>query len=125
MFESIKVALPVILSITLLSVGLVAWRGGEMAKAYGGSKIALVAGYLVGGLLFGCVAVWVYVWMVGRWPETAPTIYLWLALGIAMCLNIMALSVRRQYSRTVVMIWIILNVVWGAGYGWLVPSMLR
>jgi len=125
MFESIGAALPVILAMTLLSTGLVAWRGGEMAKAYGGSKIAVVAGYLVGGLLFGCVAVWVYVWMVGRWPETAPTIYLWLALGIAMCLNIMALSERRKKSRTAVMIWIILNVVWGAGYGWLVPLVLR
>jgi len=125
MFESIGAALPVILAITLLSVGLVAWQGGEMSKAYGGSKIALVAGYLVGGLLFGCVAVWVYVWMAGRWAGTAPTIYLWLALGIAMCLNILALSERRKHSRTAVMIWIILNVVWGAGYGWLVPLMLR
>lgn len=125
MFESIGAALPVILLMTLLSVGLVAWRGGEMAKAYDASKIAVVAGYLVGGLLFGCVAVWVYVWMVGRWPQTAPTIYLWLALGIAMILNIMALSERRMHSGTAVMIWIILNVIWAVGYGWLVPLMLR
>lgn len=125
MFESIGAALPVILAITLLSVVLVAWRGEEMAKAYGGSKIAVVAGYLVGGLLLGCVAVWVYAWMAGRWPETAPTIYLGLALGIAMWLNIMALRERRNASRTAVMIWIILNMVWAAGYGWLVPLMLR
>jgi hypothetical protein len=125
MFESIGTALPAILAITLLSVGLVAWRGEAMAKAYGGPKIAVVAGYLVGGFLLGCIAVWVYAWMSGRWPETAPTIYLGLALGIAMWLNIMALRERRNASRTAVMIWIILNMVWAAGYGWLVPRMLR
>ena len=123
--ESIGTALLVILAITLLSVVLVAWRGEEMAKAYGGSKIAVVAGYLVGGFLLGCVAVWVYVWMAGRWPETAPIIYLGLAIGIAMWLNIMAWRERRSASRTAVMIWIILNMVWAAGYGLLLPLVLR
>jgi CHASE2 domain-containing sensor protein len=125
MLESIGTALPVILAMTLLSVALVAWRSEEMAKAYGGPKIAVVAGYLVGGLLLGCIAVLVYAWMAGRWPEAAPTIYLGLALGLAMWLNIMAFRERRNASRTAVMIWIILNMVWAAGYGWLVPLIHR
>ncbi len=125
MIENVRAALPVILPVTLLTVAIVAWQAEEMAKAYETSKGGVVVGFLIAGLIFGWIAVQVYVWMAGRWPDSASTIYLWVALGIAVVANVLALVMRRNYSGTVVVIWIVLNTGWGAAYGWLAPLLLR
>ena len=124
MLKSIGTALPVILPITLISVGLVAWQSGEMAKAYGLSKAGLISVYLVGGLILGCAAVWIFKWMAGRWSQDAATYFFWLAIGLAMLLNLMAWSERQNQSGVVIVIWFVLNAVWGLGYGWLLPRIL-
>jgi hypothetical protein len=125
MAENTMAALPVILSITAFSVALVAWRAGDMAKAFNRSKIAIVLAHLIGGLIIGFLAVWVYMWMAGHWPGRAAILFRWVALGIAVVLNILVLMMYRRFSKTVVIVLIVLNVVWGVGYGWLLPVVLR
>ena len=118
-------ALPVILSFTVFSVALVAWRAEDMAKAYSLSRGNVVLAYLIGGLIIGCLAVCVYVWMAGQWPDRAAILFRWAALGIAVVLNILVLMMHRKFSRIVVTVWFVLNVVWGVGYGWLLPMVIR
>jgi hypothetical protein len=125
MVENTVAALPVILSITVFSVALVAWRAGDMAKVFNRSKVAVVLAYLIGGLIIGFLAVCVYVWMAGHWPSRAVILFRWVALGIAVLLNILVLMMHRKFGRAVVIVWIVLNVVWGVGYGLLLPVVLR
>ena len=125
MAENTIAALPVILSITVFSVALVTWRAGDMAKVSNRSKVAVVLAYLIGGLIIGFLAVWVYMWMAGHWPGRAAILFRWVALGIAVVLNILVLMMYRRFSKAVVIVLIVLNVVWGVGYGLLLPVLLR
>ena len=125
MAENTVASLTVILSITVFSVALVAWRAGDMAKVFNQSKVAVVLAYLIGGLIIGFLAVCVYVWMAGHWPARAAILFRWFALGIAVVLNILVLMMYRRFSRAVVIVLIVLNVVWGVGYGWLMPMVIR
>ncbi len=125
MAENTMAALPVILSITVFSVALVAWRGEDMAKVFNRSKVAVVLAYLIGGLIIGFLTVCVYVWMAGHWPGRAAILFRWVALGIAVVLNILVLMMHRKFNRAVVIVLIVLNVVWGVGYGLLLPVVLR
>jgi len=125
MAENTMAALPVILSITVFSVALVAWRAGDMAKVFNQSKVAVVLAYLIGGLIIGFLAVCVYVWMAGHWPARAAILFRWVALGIAVVLNILVLMMYRRFSRAVVIVLIVMNVVWGVGYSWLMPMVIR
>ena len=125
MAENTIAALPVILSITVFAVALVAWRGEDMARAFNRSRIAVVLAYLIGGLIVGFLAVCVYVWMAGHWPGQAVILFRWVALGIAVVLNILVLMMHRKFCRSVVIVLMVLNVVWGVGYGFLLPVVLR
>ena len=127
-----SMAIWAIVPVALLS-GLVAfWRGEQLLAWYpipvkgtaGRIVIALVFAILA--VVFGLVAISVYAWVMGRWPDSAPQIYLWLGVGLAVLLSIVGVIVPSILKRRgPVVAWTVLNFLWGVGYGWLLPMLLR
>jgi hypothetical protein len=131
MFVDKLMALWVIVPVALLS-GIVAfWRGKQVLAWYpipvkgtaGRIVIALV--FTVLAVVFGLVAISVYAWVVGRWPDTASQIYLGLGVGLAVLLSIAGVIVRSIVGKGPVVAWTLMNFLWGLGYGGLLPLLLH
>jgi hypothetical protein len=127
-----SMALWVIASVSLLSGVVAFWHGEQLlgwypipAKGTAG-RIVIALVFTVLAVVFGLVAISVYAWVVGRWPDSAPQIYLWLGVGLAVLLSIAGAIVPRVLNkRGPVVAWTVLNFLWGLGYGWLLPRLLR
>ncbi len=86
------------------------------------SKTGTFVGFLIFGLVGGVIAVQVYFWIAGRWPEDATSIYRWLAFGLAAALTIAAFVMFTVVKNwTAPILWTVMNVLWGVGYGWFIP----
>lgn len=116
--------LPLILGVTAASALLVAIRSKAMAME-NSSKAGLVAGYVVGGVVFGAVAIFVYTLFANWWPATAASNYLWAALGLAVLLTAAATAMRfTVLDNAPVIEWTLLNFGWALAYGLLLPRLL-
>lgn len=78
-------------------------------------------GCSLSSIAFGIVVGAIYGWLAGVTPNRA-----WIVLGIAgtacaVVLSVIATLVRRQQGLPGTAELIVLNVLWGCGYGWLVP----
>ena len=127
-----SMAVWVIASVSLLSGIIAFWRGEQLLAWYpipvkgtaGRIVIALVFAILA--VVFGLVAISVYAWVMGHWPDSAPQIYLWLGVGLAILLSIVGVIVPSILKRRgPVVAWTLMNFLWGVGYGWLLPMLLR
>ncbi len=121
----------VILPVALLT-GLVAfWRAEQVLVWYPipvkgtAGKIVAAALFSCAAVIFGLVATWVYVWLVGNRPETAAQIYLWIGVGLAVVFSVAAVVASMILKRGPVIAWIVWNFLWGVGYGWVLPVLLR
>jgi hypothetical protein len=81
--------------------------------------------FTIGAAIFGLVATFVYGWLTGVRPDTASQIYLWLGVGLAILFSIVAVVVSLILKKGAVVAWVLLNFLWGIGYGWLLPWFLR
>ena len=124
MFADYVKILPIILPVTLLSCILLAVDNGIRARAGQTSTYGTVGGYLVGGLVFGLLAILVYRWMAGRWAEQSAQYYLWLAIGLAVLFSIAAVVSRFFLKEAPWFLWIILHFLWALPYGWYLPRLL-
>jgi hypothetical protein len=116
-----------------LLTGLVCfWRGEQLLGWYpvpvretaGRIVIALVFAILAG--VFGLVATSVYARLVGNRPDTASQIYLWVGVGLAVLLSVAGFIVPSALrKRGPVVAWTAMNFLWGIGYGWVLPLILR
>ncbi len=132
MVRNVLVALLIAVPITLLSVGLVVWRaeavaGAEevAAKGLAAVRSSLAGGWLVAGLIFGVMAMLVYRWMLGRWAAEAPRLYLGLAGVLIVALSMLAVVALPMLKRHCLAEYIALHLLWGLGYGWLIPQVIR
>ncbi|NMB87276.1 MAG: hypothetical protein GYA17_02885 [Chloroflexi bacterium] len=115
----------VILPVTFISAVLVLVQPQRMAAAYKGSLVAVAGGYLAGGLIFGWMAILAYHWIATRWPAGPAQAYLYIALGLTAVFTVMALVMLPVVKNGwVVTTWIVLNLIWGLGYGWFLPRLL-
>lgn len=125
-------ALWVIVPVSLLSGAVAFWRAEQLVAWYPvpvkgtPARIVMASVFAIAALVFGLVAISVYAWVVGRWPDTAPQIYLGLGVGLAILLSIAGVIVPSILGRRgPVVAWTLMNFLWGVGYGWLLPMLLR
>jgi hypothetical protein len=122
----------VIVSVSLLT-GIVAfWRGERLLAWYpvpvkgvaGRALIAIV--FAVAAVIFGLVANAVYGRVAASRPDTARQIYLWVGVGLAILLSVAGFIVPRALKKQgPVIAWTVMNFLWGVGYGWVLPLLLR
>ena len=127
-----SMAIWAIVPVALLSGIAAFWRGEQLLAWYPipvkgtVGKIVIASVFAILAVVFGLVAISVYAWVVGRWPDSAPQIYLWLGIGLAVLLSIAGVIVPSILNkRGPVVAWTVLNFLWGVGYGWLLPLLLR
>lgn len=91
---------------------------------------SLIAGtmssFLIGGLIFGFIAIFAYHKIQIRWPENTAQMYLWIALAIAVMMSILAVVFRTMVKADWVAaaMWVVMNFLWAAGYGVYLPRIL-
>lgn len=125
-------ALWVIVPVSLLSGAAAFWRVEQLVAWYPvpvkgtPARVVMASVFAILAVVFGLVATSVYAWVAGRWPDTAPQIYLGLGVGLAVLLSIAGVIVPSILKkRGPVVAWTVLNFLWGVGYGWLLPLLLR
>ncbi len=133
MFKNLLTALIVILPVTLLSGGLTYWRAEPLTEektpeaSVKGPEISattLTFAAVAFSVIFGLITTALYTWMVGRWPGTAFNVYLGLAIGLTILFSIAVAIVRPAVNMGAVPECIVLHVLFGAGYGWLLPLLI-
>jgi len=130
MFMNIPGALLAVAPVSLLSGAVAFWSGKQPAERYqvpvkgAAARIVMAAVFTIGGFIFGLVAAFVYPWVAGNWPGTAPQIYLGLGVGLAVLFTIMAVVERAILKKGAVVAWTVLNFLWGVGYGALLPLLV-
>lgn len=80
--------------------------------------------FTMAAFLFGSViAVGFYV--ATGWWQSADRILFWTAVGLTVLFSVGALVVRTQVIKGGAVESIALNLLWGLGYGWVLPSLMR
>jgi hypothetical protein len=115
-----------ILAISVGTAILQAVRAFGPAGKQAATPGALI-GYLVAGMVFGWVSIFIYHWIGSRWPVSAMQIFFWLAFGMTVLLTVMALAMPFTIKSAWldVAVWTAMNILWGAGYGWFLPQLLK
>lgn len=133
MFKNLLTALIVILPVTLLSGGLTYWRAEPLTEEKTAeasseepeiSATVLTFAAVAFSIIFGLIAAALYTWMIGRWPATAFNVYLGLAIGLTIFFSVAAAIVRPAAKMSGVPECIALHILFGAGYGWLLPLLI-
>jgi hypothetical protein len=52
-------------------------------------------------------------------------LYLWVGVGLAVLFSTLGVIISSILKRGPVVAWTMLNFLWGVGYGWLLPLLLR
>jgi len=127
MFAEYMKSIGLILPATLITMALEAVILTRLPKSANTSFGGTMAGFLVFGLGFGVLAIVVYHWVGSRWPENAAQVYLWLALGSAVVLTLLALIMPLAFKMPWfnVVIWTAENFLWALGYGLFLPQILN
>ena len=125
MFNQLPRVWWLIAAITALSVILVHLGGKGMLETTKGTRVGLGIGYLLGGVLFGMLALQAYLWVAQLWPAAPSTTYFWIAIALTAVLTFAAIGMFWVVKdMRVVAIWITLNLLWGLGYGLLIPRLV-
>ena len=94
-----------------------------MSFAEARKKEAMELGILA--LCFGVIATLAYLLMAQSFPSATRGIFMIAGFGLALLLSVAAIFVRPQAGLGGVPEVIAMNVIWGTGYGWLLPFVLR
>ncbi len=126
MIEQYIKAIWIILPITVITVLLEGVRYIWTPKTGKSSMGGTLFGILVLSLGFGFLAILALNWIQETWPGNATQIYLWLAIGCAIVLTLLAVIMPPVFKLRWgdAAIWTVLNFLWGLGYGWFLPQIL-
>ena len=115
-----------VLPITLVTIGLEAVAMPRMPKTGSSSLPGTLVGFLIFGLGFGFLAILAYYWVNSRWPANSAQVYLGLALILAVLFTLLGVVMHFAIKSPwlVVVIWTMMNFLWGIGYGWFLPRIL-
>ncbi len=80
--------------------------------------------FTMAALLFGIAVSVGYYFATGWWQNTERVLF-WTAIGLTVLFSIGALVVRTQVVKGGVAESIGLNLLWGLGYGWILPLVMR
>jgi hypothetical protein len=133
-FRNLLLAFVVIVPVTLIVGALTYFRAEALteentpeATSPEGESSApnLTLAAVAFSVIFGLIATLVYTWMVGRWPGATFRVYLGLAIGLTLFFNIAAVIVRVSANLGGIPECVMLNTLFGVGYGWLLPLLLN
>ncbi len=74
--------------------------------------------------LFGVLIAVGYYFATGWWQSTDRILF-WTAIGLTVLFSIGAAVVRTQVVKGGAVESIVLNLAWGVGYGWVLPTAMR
>lgn len=80
--------------------------------------------FTAGAILFGVVVTVAYNFVANRWPTLAQPLFFWGSLGVMSLFSIAAGLIRPREGLGGVREVIALNIIWGLGYGWVLPYAL-
>ncbi len=80
--------------------------------------------FTMAALLFGVVVTTGFYLATGWWAS-ADRILFWTAVGLTALFSIGAVIVRTQVVKGGAAESVTLNLLWGLGYGWLLPTIMR
>lgn len=114
-----------IVPVTLVAAVIEMFVPFSAEQAGNQSKAGTFVGFVIGGLIFGLIAVWVWNGVSVRWPDTAPQTYLWIALGVCALLTAGAFGMHWVVKNwTAPILWTVMNLLWALAYGLMVPRLL-
>ena len=116
-----------ILPITVVTMILEAIAVKHMQSTQNSSAAGTMSSFLIGGLIFGFIAIFAYHKIQIRWPENTAQMYLWIALGIAILMSVFAVAFRTMVKAdwVAVAMWVVMNFLWAVGYGVYLPRILN
>ena len=122
----------VIVSVALLTGIVSFWRGEQMLAWYPipvkgvAGRLVIAVLFAIVAAIFGLVANSVYGRVVASRPDTAAQTYLWVGVGLAILLSVAGFIVPSALKKQgPVIAWTVMNFLWGVGYGWVLPLLLR
>lgn len=127
MFAEYMKSIWLILPATLVTMGLEAIIIARTPKSANPSMMGTLFGFLIFGLGFGLLAIFVYHQVGARWPANPAQTYLWIAIGSAVVLTLLALVMPIAFKMPWlnVAIWTVENFLWALGYGLFLPQILN
>jgi hypothetical protein len=126
-FADFVKAIWVVISTTLLLSALEAVRVLVPPKTTMTANPGSWFSYIISGIGFAFLAIFVYHQVQNRWPQNAGQVYLWIALGLIVLFSVVAIImpfVMKSASWKDVIVWIAMHLVMGLGYGIFLPRML-
>jgi drug/metabolite transporter (DMT)-like permease len=116
-----------ILPITVVTMILEAIAVKHMQSAQKSSLAGTMSSFLIGGLIFGNIAIFAFHKIQIRWPENTAQVYLWIAIAISILISILAVAFRTMVKadRVAVAMWVVMNFLWAVGYGVYLPRILN
>ncbi len=116
----------IILPIAVLTVILEGVRVIVGPKTGASSPVGTLVGFLIVSLAFGFLAIYVYHFVVTRWPQNPQQVYLWIAIGCAAVLTVLAVVIHFAFKSTWldVIVWTVINWAFALGYGMFLPKVL-
>jgi len=116
-----------ILPITVITMILEAIAVKHMQTTQNSAIAGTMSSFLISGLIFGFIAIFAYHKIQFRWPENTAQMYLWIALGIAILMSILAVAFRTMVKAdwVAVAMWVVMNFLWAVGYGVYLPRILN
>lgn len=129
-FNNVLISFMVILPVTLLSAAVAYLRAERMAspgqvalKGLSAVRRASVFIWLTGGLIAGLLFSLLYLRIAGSWRD-APLIYMELAIASVFLLSLLAIIVCPMFRKNCAIEYVVLNVIWGLGYGGVLPFLI-
>ena len=127
MFADFVKAIWVVIPTTLLLSALEAVRVLVPPKTAMTANSGSWFSYIISGIVFAFLAIFVYHQVQNRWPQNAGQVYLWIALGLIVLFSVVAIImpfVMKSASWKDVIVWIAMHLVLGLGYGIFLPKVL-
>jgi len=122
---------PAIVSVAVVSALITLVLGKSMLEWYPiplpgiAGRIVLAIAFAIAATIAGFIAQSVYGRALAGRPETAPSLYQWIGLGVATALTVAGIVVYAILKRGPVVAWTLLNFAWGIGYGMWLPRLLE
>ena len=127
MFADFVKAIWIVIPATLLLSALEAFRVLVPPKTAMTANPGSWFSYIISGIVFAFLAIFVYHQVQNRWPQNAGQVYLWIALGLIVLFSVVAIImpfVMKSASWKDVIVWIAMHLVLGLGYGIFLPKVL-
>ena len=130
--DNLIAAAAVVIPVALLSAIVAYVRTGELtrpeslrARGFRASARRSAIRFLVTALILGYLAAGTYGWLVDFQPDNALTFMVWAGFAVAAVLSVTAAFVRPRLGLGGLPEIVLLSVLWGATYGWLLPEAIR